>query len=160
MNKQLASQPDFFEIAKKLTRAHSELAGTRYIEGKELEQARGLIRILVDQIWRMGAETHQAHHHEHACSWNICPHPLCHDATEVLVWLTQGLGKDALLSQMSKERNRWRDWSRELEIAVQDARDNGDLSLLEPADTKITCPSCHDYKPHDRETCPTCEDRE
>lgn len=81
---------DYFEIAKKLTRAHSEALGDVYLKNTELEIALEVVRALVDQIIHMAHVTHTAHHHNQSERWVECRWSLCKDAVRLLASLPGG----------------------------------------------------------------------
>lgn len=145
---------DYFEIAKRLTRAHSELAGQRYLEGRELEDAKRLVSLLVDQIWHMAQTGHQAWHQTEGGRFADCSMAFCQDATRVLGSLP--IGRDQLVAGLRRELGAAQEYIDHLEGEIMEAWENEDWRLLRACNDRITCPTCGDYCPRGK-PCSVCE---
>lgn len=74
---------DYFEIAKKLTRAHSDALGDVYLKNTELGIAREVVRRLVERLIYLVEMNHYGYH-DQAKSWAQCENLFCSDTVEVL----------------------------------------------------------------------------
>lgn len=74
---------DYFEIAKKLTRAHSKALGDVYLKNTELGIASQVVRQLVDRLVYLAEMNHYGYH-DQAESWTQCENLFCSDTLGVL----------------------------------------------------------------------------
>lgn len=74
---------DYFEIAKKLTAAHSEALGDAYLKNTELGIAREVVRRLVDRLIYLVEMNHYGYHNLTE-SWTQCENLFCSDTLEAL----------------------------------------------------------------------------
>lgn len=121
---------DYFEIAKKLTRAHSKTAGKLYLKDGELGAAQDIVRSLVDQIIHMAEIAHRAYHDED-WPWRGCEQPLCLDASRLLASLSVGHGIDMRISELRRERDSALEWSESMEKAVLEISRLPDIAGLD-----------------------------
>lgn len=74
---------DYKQIATRLARAHSEIAGKAYLQGLELDQAKRIIHLLVDQVMHVAQAVHQGHHA--GGTWQACDRPFCFDTARLIL---------------------------------------------------------------------------
>ena len=98
------NETDFFEIAHKLTRAHSALAGKVYLQDAELGAARDVVRALVDQVIYMAEIIHRTYHDPDE-RWTECRSAHCGSAAELLASLSVGHGIDMRIASIRRERD-------------------------------------------------------
>ncbi len=82
---------DYFDIAKKLTRAHSEALGDVYLKNTELGIAREVVQVLVDRIIFMAQTIHLTHYVPGEGQWTECKRPNCRDTAELISSLAAGV---------------------------------------------------------------------
>jgi hypothetical protein len=136
------ADPDYFEIAKTLTQAHSLAAGRLYLPDTHLGHARAVVAALVDQICHMAQVTHQAYHGENNPNrWPECPKAFCQDAARLLASFSVGHGLQTAIDRFRRERNEARETLGEIceltQGALLESLVDGSLSDL------------HDHTPHE-----------